>query len=157
MSRHGRPHQPRFGDPDGEPARDGGVPGPAEGAAPETSPEDAPEASAEGAPGAPEGTAARRPPRAGSTASTGRTSSAGGPDSGLSTAPAADALAGGRVRVNDGTKVTPLADDDDLEEAAAAGGRFSAWRRHRQERAAARTLTASRLPPEHEPARAGST
>ena len=62
-----------------------------------------------------------------------------------------------RGRVNDGTKVTPLADEDDLEEVPAAGGRFSAWRRHRQERAATRTLTASRLPPVEEPPRAGST
>ena len=47
--------------------------------------------------------------------------------------------------------------EDDLEEVPAAGGRFSAWRRHRQERAATRTLTASRLPPVEEPPRAGST
>jgi cell division protein FtsQ len=139
MSRHGRPHQPRFGDsagePTGGPAGDGGAPGPADGPVPETSP-----GSARGrVPGPPESPCPGDPPRSGSTASGG------------------SAPQGGRVRVNDGTKVTPLADEDDLEEVPAAGGRFSAWRRHRQERAATRTLTASRLPPEDEPARAGST
>ncbi len=135
MSRHGRPHQPRFGnsagDSTGNAAGDGGAPGPAEGTVPEPSPERVP-----GPPGSP---GPGNPPRSGSTA-------AGG-----------SVAQGGRVRVNDGTKVTPLADEDDLEEVPAAGGRFSAWRRHRQERAATRTLTASRLPPEDEPARAGST
>jgi cell division protein FtsQ len=135
MSRHGRPHQPRFGnsagDSTGNAAGEGGAPGPAEGTVPEPSPERVP-----GPPGSP---GPGNPPRSGSTA-------AGG-----------SVAQGGRVRVNDGTKVTPLADEDDLEEVPAAGGRFSAWRRHRQERAATRTLTASRLPPEDEPARAGST
>lgn len=64
---------------------------------------------------------------------------------------------GSRIRVNDGSKVSPLADADDLEEVPAAGGRFSAWRRHRQDVAASRVLTASRLPADDAPARAGST
>ncbi|MEX5260071.1 cell division protein FtsQ/DivIB [Kocuria sp. CPCC 205263] len=131
MSRHGRPHQPRFGDPAG----DSGVPGPADGTVPETAADRAPERD----PGPQAGPGG--PPRSGSTAS-----GAAAPDGGRV-----------RVRVNDGTKVTPLADEDDLEEVPAAGGRFSAWRRHRQERAATRTLTASRLPPVDEPPRAGST
>jgi cell division protein FtsQ len=138
MSRHGRPHQPRFGDSAGEPTGDpagGGAPGPADGPVPETSPGSA----REPVPGPRPSPGPGDPPRSGSTASGG------------------SAPQGGRVRVNDGTKVTPLADEDDLEEVPAAGGRFSAWRRHRQERAATRTLTASRLPPEDEPARAGST
>ncbi|MFI7483098.1 cell division protein FtsQ/DivIB [Kocuria sp. M1R5S2] len=59
--------------------------------------------------------------------------------------------AAGRIRVNDGSKVSPLTDEDDLEEVPSAGGRFSAWRRHRQERSAARVLTASRLPADHDP------
>ncbi|WP_035924053.1 cell division protein FtsQ/DivIB [Kocuria rosea] len=137
MSRHGRPHQPRFGDPAG----DSGVPGPAGGPVPETTAGPAPErgAAPERDPGSPAGPGG--PPRSGSTAS-----GAAAPEGGRV-----------RVRVNDGTKVTPLADEDDLEEVPAAGGRFSAWRRHRQERAATRTLTASRLPPVEEPPRAGST
>ena len=68
---------------------------------------------------------------------------------------------GARIRVNDGSKVSPLTDEHDLEEVPAAGGRFSVWRRHRQERSAARTLTASRLPaqdaPVPEAARAAGT
>ena len=137
MSRHGRPHQPRFGGPAGA----SGGPGPADGAVPETTAGPAPErgAAAERDPGPPAGPG--DPPRSGSTAS-----GAAAPEGGRV-----------RVRVNDGTKVTPLADEDDLEEVPAAGGRFSAWRRHRQERAAGRTLTASRLPPADEPPRAGST
>lgn len=137
MSRHGRPHQPRFGDPAGDSAGDSGVPGPV----PETTAGPAPErgAAPERDPGSPAGPGG--PPRSGSTAS-----GAAAPEGGRV-----------RVRVNDGTKVTPLADEDDLEEVPAAGGRFSAWRRHRQERAATRTLTASRLPPVEEPPRAGST
>jgi cell division protein FtsQ len=135
MSRHGRPHQPRFGDPAGDSAGDSGVPGPAGGPVPETTAGTAPERD----PGPPAGPGG--PPRSGSTAS-----GAAAPEGGRV-----------RVRVNDGTKVTPLADEDDLEEVPAAGGRFSAWRRHRQERAATRTLTASRLPPVEEPPRAGST
>lgn len=139
MSRHGRPHQPRFGDSAGDPGGDSGVPGPADGTVPATTAGPAPGRAPgpERDPGAPAGSGG--PPRSGSTAS------------------GAAAPQGGRVRVNDGTKVTPLADEDDLEEVPAAGGRFSAWRRHRQERAATRTLTASRLPPEDEPPRAGST
>ncbi|MFW3385838.1 UNVERIFIED_CONTAM: cell division protein FtsQ/DivIB [Kocuria sp. CPCC 205274] len=137
MSRHGRPHQPRFGDPAG----DSGVAGPADGTVPETTAGPAPErgTAPEHDPGPPAGPGG--PPRSGSTAS-----GAAAPEGGRV-----------RVRVNDGTKVTPLADEDDLEEVPAAGGRFSAWRRHRQERAAGRTLTASRLPPVEEPPRAGST
>ena len=141
MSRHGRPHQPRFGDPAGDSAGDSGVPGPAGGPVPETTAGPAPE----------RGTAPERDP--------GPPAGPGGPPRSGSTASGAAAPEGGRVRVrvNDGTKVTPLADEDDLEEVPAAGGRFSAWRRHRQERAATRTLTASRLPPVEEPPRAGST
>jgi cell division protein FtsQ len=141
MSRHGRPHQPRFGDPAGDSAGDSGVPGPADGPVPETTSGPAPE----------RGTAPERDP--------GSPAGPGGPPRSGSTASGAAAPEGGRVRVrvNDGTKVTPLADEDDLEEVPAAGGRFSAWRRHRQERAATRTLTASRLPPVEEPPRAGST
>ncbi|MFF0904772.1 UNVERIFIED_CONTAM: FtsQ-type POTRA domain-containing protein [Kocuria sp. CPCC 205316] len=139
MSRHGRSHQPRSGnsagDPTGSAAGDGGAPGPAEGTLPEPSPAPA----AERVPEPQGGPGPGDPPRSGSTAAGGAVPQ------------------GGRVRVNDGTKVTPLADEDDLEEVPAAGGRFSAWRRHRQERAATRTLTASRLPPEDEPARGGST
>lgn len=139
MSRHGRPHQPRSGnsagDSTGNAVGDGDAPGPAEGAVPEPSPAPAPER----VPGPPGSPGPGNPPRSGSTAAGGAVAQ------------------GGRVRVNDGTKVTPLADEDGLEEVPAAGGRFSAWRRHRQERAANRTLTASRLPPEDEPARAGST
>lgn len=142
MSRHGRPHQPRFGDSAGDGgAPGGGAPGPADGTVPETSAGPVPERD----PGPPQIPGPGDPPRSGSTA-------AGGP-----AAPGEAVPQGGRVRVNDGTKVTPLADEDDLEEVPAAGGRFSAWRRHRQERAATRTLTASRLPPEDEPVRAGST
>lgn len=139
MSRHGRPHQPRFGDPAGDSAGDSG--GPAGGPVPETTAGPAPE----------RGTAPERDP--------GPPAGPGGPPRSGSTASGAAAPEGGRVRVrvNDGTKVTPLADEDDLEEVPAAGGRFSAWRRHRQERAATRTLTASRLPPVDEPPRAGST
>ncbi|MEX5306014.1 FtsQ-type POTRA domain-containing protein [Kocuria sp. CPCC 205258] len=139
MSRHGRPHQPRFGDPAGDSAGDSG--GPAGGPVPETTAGPAPE----------RGTAPERDP--------GPPAGPGGPPRSGSTASGAAAPEGGRVRVrvNDGTKVTPLADEDDLEEVPAAGGRFSAWRRHRQERAATRTLTASRLPPVEEPPRAGST
>ncbi len=141
MSRHGRPHQPRFGDPAGDSAGDSGVPGAADGTVPETTAGPAPGrgAAPERDPGPPAGPGG--PPRSGSTAS-----GAAAPEGGRV-----------RVRVNDGTKVTPLADEDDLEEVPAAGGRFSAWRRHRQERAATRTLTASRLPPVEEPPRAGST
>lgn len=131
MSRHGRPHQPRFG----EAPRDGddGTPGPLP----------------DGAPGARAGTGSE--PGPGRPVGDGAGDAPGTPPSG------GTAARGGRVRVNDGTKVTPLADDDDLEEVPAAGGRFSAWRRHRQQRGAARTLTASRVPSEHGPARAGST
>ncbi|WP_424347073.1 FtsQ-type POTRA domain-containing protein [Kocuria sp. CH-021] len=129
MSRHGRPHQPRLGDAAGDGA--GAAPAPGEGTAPER------------LPAAPDGPGDR--PAAGST------------DPGAAGAPGTDSPRAGRVRVNDGTKVTPLADDDDLEEVPAAGGRFSAWRRHRQERTASRTLTASRVPPADEPPRAGST
>lgn len=129
MSRHGRPPQPRLGDSagDGEDELLASV----DGSAPERVP---------GAPAGPGG----RPP-------------AGTTDPSGAGTPGGAAPHGGRVRVNDGTKVTPLADEDDLEEVPAAGGRFSAWRRHRQERSASRTLTASRVPPEDEPARAGST
>ncbi|MEX5299415.1 FtsQ-type POTRA domain-containing protein [Kocuria sp. CPCC 205292] len=127
MSRHGRPRQPRLGGTAG----DGAVPAPGEDTDPQR------------LPGAPDGPGDR--PTAGST------------DPGAAGAPGTGAPRAGRVRVNDGTKVTPLADDDDLEEVPAAGGRFSAWRRHRQERAASRTLTASRVPPADEPPRAGST
>lgn len=115
MSRHGRPHQPRFGEEPGPGAED-----PAQGA-PDTPPEGVAAADAEHAP-----VASRTPVPA-------------------------------RVRVNDDTKVAPLADQDDLEEMPAAGGRFSAWRRRRQEVAASRTATASRLPADDAPARAGST
>ncbi|MGQ1837096.1 cell division protein FtsQ/DivIB [Kocuria turfanensis] len=59
------------------------------------------------------------------------------------------------MRVNDGTKVSPVSDEDELVEVPAAGGRFSAWRRHRQGRAPSRTLTASRVPAE--PGHHGST
>ena len=135
MSRHGRPHQPRSGNSAG----DGGAPGPAEETVPAPSPAPTSERVSERVPGPLGSPGPGNPPRSGSTAAGGAVPQ------------------GGRVRVNDGTKVTPLADEDDLEEVPAAGGRFSAWRRHRQERAATRTLTASRLPPEDEPARAGST
>lgn len=133
MSRHGRPRQPRFGEGSGGAEDPSAVPsGPAAphgGAGPETP--------AEGLPGP----------------------AAGGTDDPGAEDPAVDApaVSGARVRVNDGSKVTPLADEDELEEVPAAGGRFSAWRRRRQERQASRTLTASRLPPEHEPGRTGST
>lgn len=62
-----------------------------------------------------------------------------------------------RIRVNDGSKVSPLPEEHELEEAPATGGRFSAWRRHRQERTVARTLTASRLPAEDADVRSAPT
>ncbi|MEX5301593.1 cell division protein FtsQ/DivIB [Kocuria sabuli] len=132
MSRHGRPHQPRFGE---DPRDPGGTGTPGAGSG--TPGEPPAGADPEGAADAPSAPAAGTAP--------------GPPDSGP------PAPRGGRVRVNDGGKVTPLSDEDELEEVPAAGGRFSAWRRHRQERAGSRTLTASRLPADVEPARAGST
>lgn len=139
MSRHGRPHQPRFG----EDHRDPGVAGTgAQGAASGTPGEPPAGADPEGAADVPSAPATGTAPRA---------PAPGPPDSGP------PAPRGGRVRVNDGGKVTPLSDEDELEEVPAAGGRFSAWRRHRQERAGSRTLTASRLPADVEPARGGST
>lgn len=139
MSRHGRPHQPRFG----EDHRDPGVAGTgAPGAASGTPGEPPAGADPEGAADVPSAPATGTAPRA---------PAPGPPDSGP------PAPRGGRVRVNDGGKVTPLSDEDELEEVPAAGGRFSAWRRHRQERAGSRTLTASRLPADVEPARGGST
>ncbi len=130
MSRHGRPHQPRFGEDARDPGGTGAPGGPPAGAGAEG----AADASSAPATGTAPGTSAPEPR-----------------DSG------APAPRGGRVRVNDGSKVTPLSDEDELEEVPAAGGRFSAWRRHRQERAGSRTLTASRLPADVEPVRAGST
>ncbi|MEX5268993.1 cell division protein FtsQ/DivIB [Kocuria sabuli] len=132
MSRHGRPHQPRFGE---DPRDPGGTGAPGTGSGTPVEPPAG--AHPEGAADAPSAPATGTAP--------------GPPDSG------APAPRGGRVRVNDGSKVTPLSDEDELEEVPAAGGRFSAWRRHRQERAGSRTLTASRLPAAVEPTRAGST
>jgi cell division protein FtsQ len=140
MSRHGRPHQPRFG----EDPRDAGTGAPA----PRT-PD--PQRPAAGAPAG--GTSAPEDPPACPRGSSGDRSGAGP----WSAAPAEGAARGGRVRVNDGTKVSPVSDEDDLVEAPAAGGRFSAWRRHRQDRAPSRTLSASRLPAPVEPAHHGST
>ncbi|MUN64121.1 FtsQ-type POTRA domain-containing protein [Kocuria sediminis] len=152
MSRHGRPHQPRFG----EDPRDAGTGAPApEPAAPETA---TPESAAPETPA--EGTSTSGPLDPGASAGGGRDGGPGdttgdtaaGP---WSAVPAEGAGRSGRVRVNDGTKVSPVSDEDELVEVPAAGGRFSAWRRHRQERAPSRTLTASRVPAE--PAHHGST
>lgn len=136
MSRHGRPHQPRFGEDPGDAGT--GAPGAVSGA-PRDSPAGADPEGAAGASSAPASGAAPSTPAPGHRD------------------PGVPAPRGGRVRVNDGAKVTPLSAEDELEEVPAAGGRFSAWRRHRQERAGSRTLTASRLPADVEPSRAGST
>ncbi|MGX5359524.1 cell division protein FtsQ/DivIB [Kocuria sp. KH4] len=136
MSRHGRPHQPRFGERPGDAGTDAAAPG---------------------TPRPPETPAAPGPLDPGDPAGAGRDDAArertaAGP---WSAAPAGGTARSGRVRVNDGTKVSPVSDEDELVEVPAAGGRFSAWRRHRQERAPSRTLSASRVP--EEPAHHGST
>lgn len=136
MSRHGRPRQPLFGEEPqtGPDAPTAGAPADG-GAAPGDLPPERP----------------GRVPRAGAAAVPGAAHPAGGTPAPEHELPAV------RVRVNDGSKVSPLADADDLEEVPSAGGRFSAWRRHRQQRAAERVLTASRVPDADEPPRHGST
>lgn len=137
MSRHGRPHQPHLGgDPDDPRPEAAGQD------APDAASAEDPRGSEEGAPGAgaPRGDAPAEHAPAGQAPQvrTPQVPEQAGP-------PAA------RIRVNDDAKVTPLAEDGTLQEVPDAGGRFSAWRRTRQDRAAARTLTASRraddLPP----------
>lgn len=146
MSRHGRPHQPRFGDD----PRDAGTPAP-EVPAPEAPVAETPVAAAP-APGPHDPDVPAGGGRDGAPQDTAGDRSAAGP---WSAAPAEGVAPSGRVRVNDGTKVSRVSDEDELVEAPAAGGRFSAWRRHRQERAPSRTLTASRVPAES--AHLGST
>jgi cell division protein FtsQ len=135
MSRHGRPHQPRFGEHPGEHSGEH--------------------------PGDGEASAGPAVDRADDRATERAGDRAHAPDPGAPWAGAPAAPAGGdpavRIRVNDGAKVSPLVDEDELEEVPAAGGRFSAWRRHRQERAASRMLTASRVPDDAEAVPGGST
>lgn len=151
MSRHGRPHQPRFGDD----PRDAGTPAPEvparEAPSPEAPVAETPVAAAP-APGPHDPDVPAGGGRDGAPQDTAGDRSDAGP---WSAAPAEGVAPSGRVRVNDGTKVSPVSDEDELVEAPAAGGRFSAWRRHRQERAPSRTLTASRVPAES--AHLGST
>ncbi|MCJ8505815.1 FtsQ-type POTRA domain-containing protein [Kocuria flava] len=132
MSRHGRPHQPHLGgDPDAPRPEAAGQ------EAHDAARAEDPRGSEDGAPG---GGAPREDVPAEHA-----------PAAPTPQAPAEAGPRAARIRVNDGAKVTPLAEDEALQEVPDAGGRFSAWRRTRQDRAAARTLTASRraddLPP----------